>query len=219
MLVLLFSGISVSSTQQTTQGIDGELYAWLDNVTVGAGENSRSSGLFISPSMSLQRFREDFIFLAILFELTSTIWLDAKGAGMISVGYISKGEHIMSIPLSRILSNHTCTVNSKFGTVLNERNFHLALHSSLKGELFPPPEAVILTLCVMYEESIRAVSKYGPYLASLPTSFDTPLHWGNQDMQQLQGTGVPEIHVRRYHTKELCLWEGISETTIQMHIC
>ncbi|CDO69162.1 hypothetical protein BN946_scf185042.g64 [Trametes cinnabarina] len=63
-----------------------------------------------------------------------------------------------------------------------------------------------LILCMMWEESRGTESKWSGYLAALPSKFDTPMFWGEEDLQELQGTAVVgkigrDEAERNYHEK------------------
>lgn len=49
-----------------------------------------------------------------------------------------------------------------------------------------------LILSMMWEAAIGISSKWSAYLGSLPTHFDTPMFWNDEDLAELEGTQVVE---------------------------
>ncbi|KAK1225653.1 Ribosomal lysine N-methyltransferase 4 [Marasmius sp. AFHP31] len=49
-----------------------------------------------------------------------------------------------------------------------------------------------LILCMMWERARGNTSRWAEYLDSLPTSFDTPMFWSDEDLEQLKGTSIVE---------------------------
>jgi hypothetical protein len=47
-----------------------------------------------------------------------------------------------------------------------------------------------LILCVLWEAARGDESKWGSYLETLPTSFDTPMFWADEELAELRGTAV-----------------------------
>ncbi|TFY56372.1 hypothetical protein EVJ58_g7685 [Rhodofomes roseus] len=47
-----------------------------------------------------------------------------------------------------------------------------------------------LILCMMWEEAQGNTSKWSTYLSSLPSAFDTPMFWSDEDLRELSGTSV-----------------------------
>ncbi|THH28599.1 hypothetical protein EUX98_g5589 [Antrodiella citrinella] len=54
-----------------------------------------------------------------------------------------------------------------------------------------------LILCMMWEEAQGESSKWSGYLADLPSTFDTPMFWTSEDLEELKGTALVEDKVGR----------------------
>ncbi|KAJ4483947.1 hypothetical protein J3R30DRAFT_3284112 [Lentinula aciculospora] len=115
------------------------------------------------------------------------------GRGAVALKNIEKDQTLFTIPRYLTLSSKTSTLPEKFGhKIWKER----ALDKGWSG----------LILCMMWEDAQALNSKWGPYLETLPTAFDTPMFWSEKDLQELEGTSVveklgKEDAERDYHDK------------------
>ncbi|KAI0823428.1 SET domain-containing protein [Trametes gibbosa] len=98
------------------------------------------------------------------------------GRGAIALQDIPEDYTLFTIPRDLTLSTRTSSLPTLMGAAWKEHG----LHEGWAG----------LILCMMWEESRGAVSKWLGYLATLPNAFDTPMFWGEDDMKELQGTAV-----------------------------
>ncbi|KAF9067729.1 hypothetical protein BDP27DRAFT_1225377 [Rhodocollybia butyracea] len=117
------------------------------------------------------------------------------GRGAIALRNFNEGEILFSISRSFTLSTKTSSLPTKFGLkAWKERK----LDKGWSG----------LILCMMWENSLGSQSKWGPYLATLPKNFDTPMFWNDTDLKELEGTAVVgklgrDDAERDYHEKVL----------------
>ncbi|KAI0358637.1 SET domain-containing protein [Trametes cingulata] len=102
--------------------------------------------------------------------------LPGHGRGAVALQDIPKGTVLFTIPRNLTLSTRTSSLPSLMG---NGWKSH-GLHEGWAG----------LILCMMWEESRGSQSRWSGYLAILPNAFDTPMFWGEDDLQELQGTAV-----------------------------
>ncbi|OCH87879.1 SET domain-containing protein [Obba rivulosa] len=100
-----------------------------------------------------------------------------SGRGAIALRDIPEGHTLFCIPRDLTLSLRTSSLPAKFGKDVWK---HHELHNGWAG----------LMLCMMWEESLGASSKWSGYLSSLPTAFTTPMFWTEEDIQELKGTAV-----------------------------
>ncbi|KAH7924236.1 SET domain-containing protein [Leucogyrophana mollusca] len=119
----------------------------------------------------------------------------SHGRGAIALKDISENHTLFTLPRSLTLSTRTSTLPSILGADTWER---FKLGQGWVG----------LILCMMWEEARGSASKWSEYLESLPTSFDTPMFWGAEDLEELRGTAVVdkigrEDAERDYHEKLL----------------
>ncbi|PIL36034.1 transcription factor [Ganoderma sinense ZZ0214-1] len=98
------------------------------------------------------------------------------GRGAIALTDIPEDYTIFSLPRDLTLSTRTSTLPTLMGKAWKEHG----LHEGWAG----------LILCMMWEESRGADSKWSGYLAALPNEFDTPMFWAEEDLKELQGTAV-----------------------------
>ncbi|KAA1471795.1 SET domain-containing protein, partial [Dentipellis sp. KUC8613] len=115
------------------------------------------------------------------FDKSALVFTDIPdhGRGAIALRDLPEGHTLFSIPRDVTLSSRTSTLPSLLGTS-HWRNFGLA--EGWAG----------IMLCMMWEEAQGTSSKWSCYLASLPTSFDTPMFWNEADLEELEGTAVVE---------------------------
>lgn len=100
-----------------------------------------------------------------------------SGRGAVALQDIPENHTIFMLPRSLTLSTQTSSLPSAFG--FEEWRKH-KLHKGWAG----------LILCMMWEEAQGNQGKWITYLASLPTQFDTPIFWSDEELQELQGTAV-----------------------------
>ncbi|KAG1772541.1 hypothetical protein EV702DRAFT_976611 [Suillus placidus] len=116
-----------------------------------------------------------------------------SGRGAVALQDIPENHTIFTLPRSLTLSTQTSTLPSAFGFEAWRK------HKLNKGW-------VGLILCMMWEEAQGNQGKWITYLASLPTQFDTPIFWSDEELQELQGTTVVDkigrVEAERdYHEK------------------
>ncbi|PFH49761.1 hypothetical protein AMATHDRAFT_146943 [Amanita thiersii Skay4041] len=109
----------------------------------------------------------------------TTFPLSEGGRGVVADRDIPQGYTLFSIPRDLILSTQNSSLPSRFG--LNEWK-KSGLHKGWTG----------LILCMMWEQAQGPSSRWSEYLATLPTRFDTPMFWTEEDLLELQGTSVVE---------------------------
>jgi SET domain-containing protein 6 len=100
-----------------------------------------------------------------------------SGRGAVALQDIPENHTIFTLPRSLTLSTQTSTLPSAFGFEAWKKH---KLHLGWVG----------LILCMMWEEAQGNQGKWITYLASLPTQFDTPIFWSDEELQELQGTAV-----------------------------
>ncbi|KAI1311919.1 hypothetical protein EDD11_003281 [Mortierella claussenii] len=119
-------------------------------------------------------------------------WLEAKGAtvsksitlqdyssegagrGVVAAVDIKKDEELFSIPRALLLSPETSELPQKLDLTM------------LEGGWNP------LMMCMIYEYCRGADSLWKPYFDILPTEFLTPMFWSDDELLELQGTGVAD---------------------------
>ncbi|KAI0645857.1 SET domain-containing protein [Trametes meyenii] len=102
--------------------------------------------------------------------------LPGHGRGAIALEDIPEDYTLFTIPRDLTLSMRTSTLPSLMGNAWKE----YGLHEGWAG----------LILCMMWEEARGLESKWSGYLAALPDKFDTPMFWGEDDLNELRGTAV-----------------------------
>ncbi|EGO25889.1 hypothetical protein SERLADRAFT_437599 [Serpula lacrymans var. lacrymans S7.9] len=100
-----------------------------------------------------------------------------QGRGAIAVSDIPEGHTLFTLPRSLTLSTRTSYLPSNMGA---ESWKKFKLDEGWAG----------LILCMMWEEAQESKSKWSEYLASLPSSFTTPMFWSSEDLFELRGTAV-----------------------------
>ena len=83
---------------------------------------------------------------------------------------------LFSIPHSIVLSEKTSSLNDLISSKEFERLGKINLW-------FP------LILCMMYERQ-KEDSLWKPYFDILPREFDTPMFWNEEELAELEGTGI-----------------------------
>ncbi|QDS72847.1 hypothetical protein FKW77_007092 [Venturia effusa] len=97
------------------------------------------------------------------------------GRGVVSTADIDQDEVIFSIPRSIVLS----VQNSSF------RQQHEEFLSSLAEDPW-----LSLILVMLYEYGRGSESNWKPYFDILPSSFDTLIHWSENELEELQASAV-----------------------------
>ncbi|EIW83379.1 SET domain-containing protein [Coniophora puteana RWD-64-598 SS2] len=105
--------------------------------------------------------------------------LPGHGRGAFALQDIHEGTTLFSLPRELTLSLRTSTLPSLLGV---DRWKEFGLNKGWVG----------LILCMMWEESRGVESKWDVYLSSLPSTFDTPMFWSAEDLEELKGTAVPD---------------------------
>ncbi|KAH7912417.1 hypothetical protein BJ138DRAFT_1083668 [Hygrophoropsis aurantiaca] len=103
--------------------------------------------------------------------------LQGQGRGTMALKDIPENHTLFTLPRSLTLSIRTSTLPSILGAETWEA---FKLGQGWVGLIF----------CMMWEEARGSASKWSEYLASLPISFDTPMFWGPEDLEELRGTAV-----------------------------
>ncbi|PCH36002.1 SET domain-containing protein [Wolfiporia cocos MD-104 SS10] len=100
-----------------------------------------------------------------------------SGRGAIALVDIP-GEHtLFTIPRELTLSTRTSSLPARIG---RQAWKELGLEVGWVG----------LILCMMWEEAQGSTSRWFSYLASLPSNFDTPMFWSEDELDELKGTAV-----------------------------
>ncbi|KZT29157.1 SET domain-containing protein [Neolentinus lepideus HHB14362 ss-1] len=103
--------------------------------------------------------------------------IDGQGRAAVAKQDLPEGHTLFSIPRTLTLSTRTSSLPRLLGDVLWNK------HELGKGW-------VGLILCMMWEEAQGPASKWSGYLATLPTVFNTPMFWCEEDTEELKGTAV-----------------------------
>ncbi|CAJ0647457.1 3085_t:CDS:10 [Entrophospora sp. SA101] len=98
------------------------------------------------------------------------------GRGMMAVEEIGSDEVLFEIPRSILLSPKTSLLKNEVSTEEYKKLYKI-------NHWFP------LILCMMYE-SQKENSLWKPYFDILPKQFETPMFWTEEELTELQGTGV-----------------------------
>lgn len=99
------------------------------------------------------------------------------GRGGVALRNIEAGQTLFSVPRELTLSIRTSSLPNQLGEGAWKQ---FGLDSGWSG----------LILCLMWEEAQGDASKWSPYLRTLPSTFDTPIFWDEDDLCGLQGTAV-----------------------------
>ncbi|KAI0633526.1 SET domain-containing protein [Trametes polyzona] len=110
------------------------------------------------------------------YEKVGIVEIPGHGRGAVALQDIPEDHTLFTIPRDLTLSTRTSSLPALMGQAWKEHR----LHEGWAG----------LILCMMWEESKGPDSKWSAYLAALPNQFDTPMFWGEEDLQELQGTAV-----------------------------
>lgn len=100
-----------------------------------------------------------------------------SGRGAVALQDIPENHTVFTLPRALTLSTQTSTLPSAFGFEAWRKH---KLHKGWAG----------LILCMMWEEAQGNQGKWITYLASLPTEFNTPIFWSDEELRELQGTAV-----------------------------
>ncbi|RDB25472.1 Ribosomal lysine N-methyltransferase 4 [Hypsizygus marmoreus] len=101
------------------------------------------------------------------------------GRGIVALKDLPDGHTLFTIPRSLTLSTRTSPLPSKFGM---ESWKNKKMDEGWTG----------LILCMMWETANGPSSKWSEYLAILPSRFDTPMFWNDEELSELKGTSVVE---------------------------
>ncbi|KAL0476751.1 N-lysine methyltransferase [Acrasis kona] len=94
---------------------------------------------------------------------------DASGHSVFATRDLKEDEIVCTVPKTAILSRKT----SPLRDIIDEEE--------LAG-------GMALTLCLMYEMTLKKKSEWWPYLQSLPQVVDLPMYWDEQALTHLEGT-------------------------------
>lgn len=97
----------------------------------------------------------------------------AGGRGLAALRDIKKGELILSVPKSALITSETLLMKDC------KLSLAVSTHSSLSS-------TQILTVCLLYEMGKGKSSQWHPYFLQLPRSYDTLATFGQFEMQALQ---------------------------------
>ncbi|KLO09098.1 SET domain-containing protein [Schizopora paradoxa] len=100
-----------------------------------------------------------------------------QGRGAIALKDLPEDHTLFSIPRILTLSTRTCDLPRLIGEETWKRS---QLNKGWSGVI----------LCMMWEESRGDNSKWSAYLRELPTTFDTPSFWSEDDLKELQGCAL-----------------------------
>ncbi|KAJ3555641.1 hypothetical protein NM688_g2462 [Phlebia brevispora] len=103
--------------------------------------------------------------------------IPGQGRGALALKDIPKGHTLFTIPRDVTLSTRTSALPQLLGSVEWKR---FKLDEGWAG----------LILCMLWEEAQGPLSKWAEYLSILPTEFDTPMFWSEEELQELKGTSV-----------------------------
>ncbi|KAH9033284.1 SET domain-containing protein [Lactarius pseudohatsudake] len=103
--------------------------------------------------------------------------IDNLGWGAFALRDLQQDHTLFSLSRDLTLSTRTSSLPPLIGEEDWKKH---GLHVSWAG----------LILCLMWEAAQGESSKWSTYLASLPITFDTPMFWGSEDLEQLKGTAV-----------------------------
>jgi hypothetical protein len=98
---------------------------------------------------------------------------------IVAVEDISSNEELFRVPLSLVLCSSTCQIPS---IDLDS----IQLPDKKRTEVFRS------ILCLLREKARGSESRWGPYIATLPTSFDTPIFWSENEIRELQGCYIAD---------------------------
>lgn len=106
------------------------------------------------------------------------------GRGVVSTKKIGKGATLMTIPKTAFL-----TVNA-----INESENLKKFLGPIKEKL---SEDDALAIIILYEKHVqRERSKWSKHIAVLPTEFDLPFSWTDEQINSLAGTGLCSVALR-----------------------
>ncbi|KAI9455472.1 SET domain-containing protein [Lactarius psammicola] len=103
--------------------------------------------------------------------------IDNLGWGALALRDLQQGHTLFSLPRDLTLSTRTSSLPPLIGEEDWKKH---GLHMGWAG----------LILCLMWEAAQGESSKWSTYLMSLPITFDTPMFWGSEDLEQLKGTAI-----------------------------
>ncbi|KAF4597946.1 Ribosomal lysine N-methyltransferase 4 [Pleurotus pulmonarius] len=135
------------------------------------------------------------------------------GRGAIALKDIPEAHTLFSIPRALTLSTRTSRLPSLFGIDRWRK-------AAPDGFLLDNGWAGLI-LCMMWEEANHG--RWAAYLASLPSQFDTPMFWFEEELTELKGTSVVEKLGKadaelEFHTKLLPAIESRKDLFFPHHI-
>lgn len=101
--------------------------------------------------------------------------VEGMGIGAIAARDIKPHEPLFHLPLSYLLTPWTSSLRTK----LSEAEWEQLDQGWLR-----------LIACMMWEESLGAVSPWHGYLSNMPRDFDSPMVWSAEDKAELVGTDI-----------------------------
>ncbi|KAI3604827.1 set domain protein, partial [Moniliophthora roreri] len=101
------------------------------------------------------------------------------GRGAVALKDIPEGHTLFTIPRSLTLSTRTSSLVNLMG---QEKWKEYKLDEGWVG----------LILCMMWESAQGSTSFWVEYLQTLPTTFNTPMFWSEDDLEALKGTTILE---------------------------
>ncbi|KAH7474478.1 [Fructose-bisphosphate aldolase]-lysine N-methyltransferase, chloroplastic [Phytophthora ramorum] len=118
-------------------------------------------------------------------------WLEAHGVtdSLLDIRYLGKLEG-HGVFAKQLLQSGQVTLQVPFKLTMNTES---AAQSDLAPVLqkYPQiPADEVLALHLMHERSKGKDSFFAPFIASLPTTFDLPAFWSEQELNELKGTNV-----------------------------
>ncbi|KIJ11785.1 hypothetical protein PAXINDRAFT_101548 [Paxillus involutus ATCC 200175] len=131
-----------------------------------------------------------------------------SGRGAIALCDIPTGHTLFTLPRALTLSTRTSPLPALFG--LGAWRVH-RLHRGWVG----------LILCIMWEDAwaheraadgdsedkTNTNAKWAPYIRTLPSTFDTPMFWSAEELEELKGTAVIDKIGR--DDAERAYWESV----------
>ncbi|KAG5534401.1 hypothetical protein RHGRI_022500 [Rhododendron griersonianum] len=103
---------------------------------------------------------------------------DAGGRGLAAARDLRKGELILRVPKSALMTRESLMRDEKLSVAVNK------YHSLSSTQVFS--EMQIFTVCLLYEMNKRKSSWWYPYLMELPRNYDTLACWGHFETEALQ---------------------------------
>ncbi|KAL9114295.1 MAG: hypothetical protein Q9227_001717 [Pyrenula ochraceoflavens] len=119
-----------------------------------------------------------------------------QGRGLITTVELPTDTALFTVPKECVLSVETSDLQEKIPGVFDGLD-NVAREDVGDGEEEIPTAWLRLMLVLVYEHLLGPSSRWKPYLDILPTAFDTPMFWSEDELAELQGS---ELRVK--HGKE-----------------